>query len=92
VGLYPVYAAASTEVLLDAIARSDGTRDSVARELLKTRLANSVIGPVSFDKYGDVRPAPVSILRVARKQVSAVPYQTHGALFAVIEPPAAMLR
>ena len=32
-----VYAAQATEVLLDAIARSDGTRGSVLEQLFKTR-------------------------------------------------------
>jgi hypothetical protein len=37
-----VYAAAAGEILLDAIARSDGSRESVARALKTVRLRDSV--------------------------------------------------
>ena len=39
-----VYAAQSAEVMIDAIARSDGTRRSVAQALLDTRLRASLLG------------------------------------------------
>lgn len=61
-----VYAAQATEVLLDAIARSDGTRESVLAELFRTRVANGLLGSFGFDENGDVTEAPVTILRVAR--------------------------
>jgi branched-chain amino acid transport system substrate-binding protein len=59
-----IYSAAATEVLLDAIARSDGTRRSVVREVLATNAKRSVIGPVRFDRNGDFVSAPVTILRI----------------------------
>jgi DNA-binding SARP family transcriptional activator len=60
---YAVYAAHATELALDAISRSDGSRRSVAGELLKTKLLDSPLGPTVFDGRGDLRNAPVAILR-----------------------------
>jgi branched-chain amino acid transport system substrate-binding protein len=54
----------STEVLLDAIARSDGTRASVVEELFATKVENGILGSFSFDRYGDIDPAPVGIYRL----------------------------
>jgi DNA-binding SARP family transcriptional activator/ABC-type branched-subunit amino acid transport system substrate-binding protein len=59
-----VYAAQAMEVVLDAIARSDGTRDSVLKALFQTRIRDGLIGSVSFDPNGDVQDSPVTILRV----------------------------
>jgi len=59
-----VYAAQAAEVMIDAITRSDGTRESVARALLDTRLRGSLLGDVRFDANGDVRSPPVTVLRM----------------------------
>ena len=59
-----IYAAAATGVLMDAIARSDGTRRSVVKEMLVTDAERSVIGRIRFDHNGDVESAPVTILRI----------------------------
>jgi YVTN family beta-propeller protein len=58
-----LYAAAATEVLLDAIARSDGTRASVAGVLHETRL-DTVVGRLSFTAAGDPVGSPVTIVRL----------------------------
>jgi branched-chain amino acid transport system substrate-binding protein len=57
-------AAQSTDVLLDAIARSDGSRASVVDELFKTDVKNGVLGSFRFDRYGDIDPAAVAFLRI----------------------------
>jgi ABC-type branched-subunit amino acid transport system substrate-binding protein len=57
-------AAQAAEVLLDAIARSDGTRASVVREVYATKVRNGILGSFSFDRFGDVVPAPVTIYRI----------------------------
>ena len=62
-------AAQAAEVLLDAIARSDGTRMSVVRELFATKVRNGVLGTFSFDRFGDIVPAPVTIYRVRNRQL-----------------------
>ena len=56
-------AAQAAEVLLDAIARSDGTRASVVEELFATKVENGILGSFSFDRFGDIDPAPVGIYR-----------------------------
>jgi hypothetical protein len=50
----------------DAIARSDGSRASVTRALLATRIEDGLIGDVSFDEHGDLRPRTCAIVRLAR--------------------------
>jgi YVTN family beta-propeller protein len=57
-------AAQATETVLAAIARSDGTRASVLDELQNTREQASILGDFTFDSYGDITPAPFTILRV----------------------------
>lgn len=61
-----VYAAQATEVLLDAIARSDGTRTSVVRELFGTRVTDGLLGSFGFDQNGDISESPVTIVRIER--------------------------
>ena len=58
-----VYAAAATEVLLDAIARSDGTREGVARALKQTRMADSVLGPFALTPNGEPTTNPITYVR-----------------------------
>lgn len=57
-------AAQSTEVLLDAIARSDGSRASVVDQLFKTDVKNGILGSFRFDRNGDIDPAVVAFLRI----------------------------
>jgi branched-chain amino acid transport system substrate-binding protein len=74
-----VYAAQAAEIVLGAIARSDGTRAGVARALRATHLADSLVGPVSFDARGDVVPRPVTILRADHRGGAMVIAGTDGA-------------
>jgi branched-chain amino acid transport system substrate-binding protein len=62
-GTGPPEGAQATEVLLDAIARSDGTRASVAQELLATKVEDGILGSFTFDQRGDIDPAPVGVYR-----------------------------
>ena len=64
-------AAQATEVLIDAIARSDGTRASVVEELFATKVDNGILGSFSFDAYGDVVPAPVGVYRFENGRIVA---------------------
>jgi YVTN family beta-propeller protein len=57
-------AAEATEVLLGAIARSDGSRASIASEALAASPATSILGPYRFTPGGDITPAAVTILRI----------------------------
>jgi branched-chain amino acid transport system substrate-binding protein len=51
--VYTIYAATAMQVALDAIARSDGTREGVQQALFETDLSDTVVGPMSFDQNGD---------------------------------------
>ena len=53
----------ATEVLLDAIARSDGTRASVVEEVKRTNVRNGILGSFRFDASGDIDPALFSLYR-----------------------------
>ncbi|HKX47931.1 MAG TPA: ABC transporter substrate-binding protein [Gaiellaceae bacterium] len=62
-------AAQATEVLLDAIARSDGTRASVVEELFATKVENGILGSFTFDRFGDIDPAPVGVYRYENAKI-----------------------
>jgi branched-chain amino acid transport system substrate-binding protein len=53
---YPIYQGQSAQVLLGAIARSNGTRKSVTAQLFKTNVKNGIMGTFHFDKNGDIVP------------------------------------
>jgi branched-chain amino acid transport system substrate-binding protein len=80
---YSVYAAQATEVLLQAIAASDGTRASVRKNLFKTRVSNGILGNFSIDSHGDTTTNAITIYRIrAGKPV----------LFDVVTPSASLVR
>jgi DNA-binding SARP family transcriptional activator/streptogramin lyase/ABC-type branched-subunit amino acid transport system substrate-binding protein len=54
----------AVELLLQAIARSDGTRRSVLEQLRQTRVENGVLGSFSFDVRGDRSPRVITVERV----------------------------
>jgi ABC-type branched-subunit amino acid transport system substrate-binding protein len=56
--------AQATEVLLDAIAASDGTRASVTRHLLSTRVKDGILGSFEFDANGDTTAGGVTMYRI----------------------------
>jgi branched-chain amino acid transport system substrate-binding protein len=59
-----VYAAQAADVLLQAIADSDGTRAGVASQLFKVDLKKGIVGAVAFGATGDVADKPVTIYRI----------------------------
>ncbi len=61
------YGAQAAEILLDAIARSDGTRASVAEELRAATVEDGILGNIRFDRYGDLVEGPVTIYRLTQK-------------------------
>jgi ABC-type branched-subunit amino acid transport system substrate-binding protein len=60
---FAIYAAQAAEVMLEAIARSDGTRASVTKKLLATRVRDGLIGSFRIDRNGDTTRQTVTILR-----------------------------
>jgi branched-chain amino acid transport system substrate-binding protein len=61
---YTAYAAEAASVLLEAIARSDGTAPSVRDEVLRTRFFDGILGRWSFDANGDITPAHYASIRI----------------------------
>jgi branched-chain amino acid transport system substrate-binding protein len=53
---YAVYQAQAAQIMLGAIAKSNGTRASVVKEMFKTRVTNGIMGTFRFDKNGDIIP------------------------------------
>jgi branched-chain amino acid transport system substrate-binding protein len=53
---YPVYQGQSAQVMLNAIATSNGTRGSVSTQLFKTHVKNGIMGTFHFDVNGDIVP------------------------------------
>ena len=62
--VYTIYAAAAAQVLVDAIARSDGTRADVIAKLYETDL-DTATGPMSFGETGDP-VSPVQTIYLAK--------------------------
>jgi len=71
--------AEATGVLLDAVARSDGTRAGVLDELFRTSLPHGLTGSVRFDERGDIvapadhHPAPPTSLPPRLPRCPAAP-------------------
>ena len=64
--LYVPEAAQAAAVLLDAVGRSDGTRASVVDEVFASKVEDGILGSFSFDRFGDIVPAPVAVYRFER--------------------------
>jgi branched-chain amino acid transport system substrate-binding protein len=79
---FSIGAAQSADLLLDAIARSDGTRASITHELLTTRIGDSILGSFAINSEGDPVPGRVTIYRV---------HDGEAAIYQVITPPAALV-
>jgi branched-chain amino acid transport system substrate-binding protein len=80
---YSVYAAQSAEVMLEAIAKSDGSRASVAANLFKTKVTNGILGTFSINKNGDTTSNPVTIYRIKGGKSTT---------FKVIVPPVSVVK
>jgi ABC-type branched-subunit amino acid transport system substrate-binding protein len=59
-----IEAGQATELVLDAIARSDGTRESVLKRLRASRVKDGILGSFGFDANGDISTASVPIIRL----------------------------
>jgi branched-chain amino acid transport system substrate-binding protein len=67
-----VYAAQATEVMLGAIAVSDGSRVSVADKLFETDVDDGLMGTFAIDANGDTTAGAVSIVQVRNGAQAAV--------------------
>jgi len=59
---YAVYAGQSAEVVLDAIAASDGTRASILEQLFATSVTDGLIGSFNFNDNGDPEDASGAVV------------------------------
>lgn len=93
VDAFAVYAAQAAEVLLGAIARSDGGRASVVRELFSTRVRGGILGDFRFRSSGDTTEQPVTILRARSRGGPKRIYGYEGGVIdRVIRPDPALTR
>jgi branched-chain amino acid transport system substrate-binding protein len=60
---YAVYAAQAAQVVLQAIANSDGTRAGITTAIFKTDITNGYVGNISFNANGDISHNAVTIYR-----------------------------
>jgi branched-chain amino acid transport system substrate-binding protein len=79
--LYIAEAAQAADALLRAIARSDGTRASVTRELRGLQIEDGILGTFGFDENGDMTPATISVFRITGKRQADAPDFYGGADF-----------
>jgi YVTN family beta-propeller protein len=92
VDIAAVYAAQAAELLLDAVARSDGTRASVSSELFKARVHDGFLGSFAIGADGDPIPAPVTIVRLEHGGGANIVASYEGArVDRVITPPRRLL-
>ena len=71
---YTVSAAQATQLLLDAVVRSDGTRRSVVSELFAAEVRDGILGDFAVTATGDTTANPVTIYRIenGERQVDRV--------------------
>lgn len=84
------YAADAANVLLEAIASSDGSRSSVRRAARDTQLRDGMFGPVGFDSHGDIRQPAISLVQVRIRDRSRQDLP-RTRLFEVMHPPRALI-
>jgi branched-chain amino acid transport system substrate-binding protein len=58
---YSQYGAQAMDVMLDAIAKSDGTRASVAKSLFGLKIVDGIIGSFTINEKGDTSLNPITI-------------------------------
>ncbi len=80
---YSVYAAQAAEVLVQAIANSNGTRADVTKQLFKTKVTNGILGSFAINANGDTSSNPVTIYKIKSGQSTTLK---------VIVPPVSLVR
>jgi branched-chain amino acid transport system substrate-binding protein len=61
---FSVQTAEATNVVLDAITQSDGSRASVLRNIFRTRVRNGLLGSFELDRYGDTTLRKIAVYRI----------------------------
>jgi len=81
---YSAYGAQSMEVMLTAIEKSDGSRGSVADNLLKTKVTDGILGTFSINENGDTTNNPVTQYKLLKGGKTTA--------FKTITPPASLVK
>jgi branched-chain amino acid transport system substrate-binding protein len=84
---YSAYAAQSMEVVLSAIGKSDGSRSSVATNLLNTNVTDGILGTFKINKNGDVSRNPVTVYQQVGQGKAGT-----GKTVKVVIPPASLVK
>jgi branched-chain amino acid transport system substrate-binding protein len=80
---YSVYAAQAAEIMVQAIANSNGTRSSVTANLFKTKIKNGILGTFTINANGDTSSNPVTVYKVKGGQQTTL---------RVIVPPVSLVK
>ncbi len=59
---YAIYAGQSAQIMVDAIANSDGTRSSVIEEMFGTEVTDGLLGSFTFNENGDPQDASGAVV------------------------------
>jgi branched-chain amino acid transport system substrate-binding protein len=81
--VYAAYAAQAAQIMMDAIAASDGTAGSVNANLRKASVKDGILGTFSLDAKGDTSANPVTIYQIRNGEQATV---------RVIVPPASLVK
>ena len=84
---YSTYAAQSMQVVLDAIANSDGSRAKITDNLLHTKVTDGILGTFSINSNGDTTRNPVTVYQQVGSGKSGT-----GKTFKVEVPPASLVK
>ena len=85
----------AAELVLNAIAHSDGTRASVLSKLRASEVKNGILGSFRFDRNGDITTASIPILRItgATPPGTPLPSAFQGSVVdTVVKLPASLAR
>jgi branched-chain amino acid transport system substrate-binding protein len=69
---YTMHTAQAADVMLDAIAGSDGTRASVTRRLFRARVHGGLLGDFRFDRNGDITLRRIFVHRIRHGELGFV--------------------
>jgi branched-chain amino acid transport system substrate-binding protein len=65
---YAVYAAQAAQIVLDAIAKSDGSREQVIANLFKTKVTDGILGSFQITSTGDVSKPTYAFYKIQNGQ------------------------
>jgi branched-chain amino acid transport system substrate-binding protein len=67
---YAVHAGQAMQIVMDAIAHSDGTRAQVLEALKRTQVQGGLVGDFRFDRYGDPTLTTIAVHRIRGGKLS----------------------